>query len=258
MPVIDWSGAHGGWRKPGDARPGRPRRAGQRTRDERSGSGDESTTGRTRRATPRSAEPRGAGCRALCVTSRRGDRAPRTKSSPWEVGADVAGAGAVVTSRGTPSGRGHRGEDPMSRHVLTVAPGRPECHRTITAALTVARSGSIINVASGRYDENLHITVPVTIVADEGRGSVVVEPRSGSAVVLAAEAATLCRIVLRSHHEDKATVEVRAGRLTMEDCDVQARSLAGAAAGNGASLVMRGCHVANPAGAGVVVVDDAD
>jgi SpoVK/Ycf46/Vps4 family AAA+-type ATPase len=145
----------------------------------------------------------------------------------------------------------------MTRQVLTVSPTAPRSHRTIGQALAAARSGSIINVLPGEYSENVVIQVPVTITADGGRGSVVIDAHKGAAVLMASEAATLVGLVLRSQDKEQAAVDVARGRLTVDACDVDAEAWAGALARNGAALVMRDCHVENRAGAGVVVIENA-
>jgi SpoVK/Ycf46/Vps4 family AAA+-type ATPase len=139
-----------------------------------------------------------------------------------------------------------------------VSPSEPRCHRTITQALTAARSGSIINVLPGEYSENVVIQVPVTITADGGRGSVVIEAQKGAAVLMAGEAATLVGLVLRTTDKDQAALDVARGRLTVESCDIEADAWAGALARNRAALVMRDCNVENPTGAGIVVIENAE
>src|SRR5262249_7072934 len=146
----------------------------------------------------------------------------------------------------------------MTRHVLTVATGKPHCHRSITAALQAARSGSVINVLPGVYEERLVIGVPVAIVAEQGRGSVTVVAADGSAALLAAEAATLSGLVLRSTGQQHPTVDAAAGLLTLEDCDVLADAVAAVATGNGGCVTMRNCRVENPGGLGVLLLDGAD
>jgi parallel beta-helix repeat protein len=146
----------------------------------------------------------------------------------------------------------------MTRHVLTVSASNEYCHRTISDALRAARSGSVINVLPGDYEERLVIGVPVTIVAEAGRGSVAVAPRDGTAVLLNAEAATLSGLVLRNADERYPTVDAPIGMLTLEDCDVLGDSVAAVATGGGASLVMRNCRVENPGGVGLLMLENAE
>ena len=67
----------------------------------------------------------------------------------------------------------------MARPVLTVCAEQrePGSYRTIGEALAVARSGAVISVRPGRYEENLVITKMVTIAAEDVRGTVRISPR---------------------------------------------------------------------------------
>lgn len=59
----------------------------------------------------------------------------------------------------------------MSRQVLTVGPDSPDGLSNISEALA-ARSGAVISVLPGTYQENLTITAPVTIASAQARGTV--------------------------------------------------------------------------------------
>lgn len=66
----------------------------------------------------------------------------------------------------------------MSRQVLKVDPeAGPEHFATIGEALARARNGAVISVRPGTYPENLVITTRVTIVAEQARGTVEINPR---------------------------------------------------------------------------------
>ena len=148
---------------------------------------------------------------------------------------------------------------PSARQVLTVSPsgaGGPGVHRTIGAALAVAREGAIITVHGGHYTERLEITVPVTLRTEpdgEGPGGgVTVEAPSGSAVRLTAEAATVCGLTLVSGDPEAPTVDAAAGRLTLEECELRADAWAAVLVRAGAAAVLRDCAISNPGGAGIV------
>jgi SpoVK/Ycf46/Vps4 family AAA+-type ATPase len=146
----------------------------------------------------------------------------------------------------------------LNRRVLTVSASEPGAHRTITAAMQNADAGSMISVLPGTYEETLVIRVPCTIVAEAGRGSVIVSALTGSAVVMAAESATLSGLVLRSADAERATLDVGVGRLRMDDCQLDARSAAAVYLRGGANLAMDGCRIENPAGSGVIAVDNSE
>ncbi|MER6396565.1 right-handed parallel beta-helix repeat-containing protein [Kitasatospora sp. NPDC001603] len=141
----------------------------------------------------------------------------------------------------------------MSRHVLTVcAEPSGGGYRTIGAALEAARSGAVISVRPGRYEENLVITKMVTITAEEARGSVRISPRRGAVVQVVAEAVQLTGLVLQGQDEELPTVDVPRGQAALQDCEVAGNSWTAVLARQQGSLAMRGCRVVNPAGAGIV------
>ncbi|MEV7601204.1 right-handed parallel beta-helix repeat-containing protein [Kitasatospora sp. NPDC089797] len=141
----------------------------------------------------------------------------------------------------------------MTRHVLTVgAQPREGGYRTIGAALEAARSGAVISVRPGRYDENLVITKMVTITAEEAPGSVRISPRRGAVVQVVAEAVQLTGLVLQGQDEELPTVDVPRGQAALQDCEVAGNSWTAVLTRQQGSLAMRGCRVVNPAGAGIV------
>ncbi|MEV6160693.1 right-handed parallel beta-helix repeat-containing protein [Streptomyces sp. NPDC052052] len=141
----------------------------------------------------------------------------------------------------------------MSRQVLTVCPDLPDGFRTIGEALARARSGAVISVRSGTYAESLVITVPVTIAAEQSRGSVEICPPHGSAVVLQAEAVMLTDLVLRGRDEELPVVDAPRGQIAMDGCDITGASWTALLARGAGSVALRDCRVSNPRGAGVVV-----
>ncbi|MFJ2863351.1 right-handed parallel beta-helix repeat-containing protein [Kitasatospora sp. NPDC087314] len=142
----------------------------------------------------------------------------------------------------------------MTRHVLTVSAEQREGggYRTIGAALEAARSGTVISVRPGRYEENLVITKMVTITAAEARGSVRISPRRGAVVQVVAEAVQLTGLVLQGQDEELPTVDVPRGQAALEDCEVAGNSWTAVLTRQQGALAMRGCRVVNPAGAGIV------
>ncbi|MFD3945162.1 right-handed parallel beta-helix repeat-containing protein [Streptomyces sp. NPDC058579] len=153
----------------------------------------------------------------------------------------------------------------MSRHVLTVCaqeaqsgggpsgsggPNGP--FRTIGAALEAARSGAVISVRAGRYEENLVITKVVTITAEDPQGTVRVVPRKGTVVQVVAEAVQLTGLVLQGQDEELPAVDVPRGQAALQDCEVVGNAWTAVLTRQQGSLAMRGCRVTNPGGAGIV------
>ncbi|MER8041258.1 right-handed parallel beta-helix repeat-containing protein [Streptomyces sp. NPDC094032] len=156
----------------------------------------------------------------------------------------------------------------MSRHVLTVCaaarsgvgpygtgggrPGSPGTYRTIGEALAVARSGAVISVRPGRYEENLVITKMVTITAEEARGSVRVSPRRGAVVQVVAEAVQLTGLILQGQDDELPALDVPRGQAALQDCEVVGNAWTAVLTRQQGALAMRGCRVTNPGGAGIV------
>ncbi|MGA5444903.1 right-handed parallel beta-helix repeat-containing protein [Streptomyces griseoincarnatus] len=144
----------------------------------------------------------------------------------------------------------------MVRQLFTVGPDRserPDSFPTIGEALAKARTGAVISVLPGRYEENLRISRRVTIVADGGRGSVEIAPATGSAVTLVADAVMLTDLVLRGPEgEDVPVVDSYQGQVALDACDIVGTGWTALLSRNAGSLAMRDCRVTNPAGAGVV------
>ncbi|MBB2940594.1 SpoVK/Ycf46/Vps4 family AAA+-type ATPase [Actinoplanes lutulentus] len=143
----------------------------------------------------------------------------------------------------------------MSHDVLTVSQTEPGCHLTISAALRAASPDSTIVVQPGRYAEQLMLHGSVTLIAEDGPGTVVVE--TGEVVVYAGGGTNVLRsLVLRGGDERLPTVQVGAGTLELDGCEVAGRGIAAVHA-RGGGLRVRGGSVTNAAGAGILVEADA-
>ncbi|GJF34289.1 hypothetical protein KNE206_69890 [Kitasatospora sp. NE20-6] len=141
----------------------------------------------------------------------------------------------------------------MSRHVLKVcAEQQNGSYRTIGEALKVARSGAVISVRPGRYEENLVVTKMVTITAEDARGSVRIAPRHGCVVQVVAEAVQLTGLVIQGHDDDLPAIDVPRGQAALQDCEVIGNSWTAVLTRQQGTLAMRGCRVVNQVGAGIV------
>ncbi|MFD6529942.1 right-handed parallel beta-helix repeat-containing protein [Streptomyces sp. NPDC060184] len=141
----------------------------------------------------------------------------------------------------------------MSRQVLTVRSDGTGGFRTIGEALVGARSGAVISVGPGTYEESLVVGIRVTIVAEQSRGTVEIRPRRGSAVSLRADAVMLTDLVLRGGDEDLPVVDAVRGQVAMDGCEVTGSAWTAVLARETGSLAMRDCRISNSVGAGVVV-----
>jgi SpoVK/Ycf46/Vps4 family AAA+-type ATPase len=140
----------------------------------------------------------------------------------------------------------------VSRQLLTVSPDEPGRFRTIEEALAAARTGAVIRIRPGRYAESLMIRTRVTMVADGEPGSVEVCPRSGTAIMLLADALMLTDLTLRGGGDDVPVVDAAQGQIAMDGCTVTGAGWTALLSRGSGSLAMRGCRITNSEGAGIV------
>ncbi|MFI5998698.1 right-handed parallel beta-helix repeat-containing protein [Streptomyces sp. NPDC051362] len=146
----------------------------------------------------------------------------------------------------------------MSRQVLTVSPERPDGLRTIGEALERARTGAVISVLPGTYAEHLVISTRVTIVAEQGRGTVDIAPRAGSVLALKADGVMLTDLTLRGRDEDLPVLDASRGQVAMDGCEIVGAGWTALLARGTGSLALRDCRISNTGGAGVVVTSAVD
>ncbi len=144
-----------------------------------------------------------------------------------------------------------------TRAILAVSPTEADCYRTIGDAVAAAATGDVVSIQPGTYAESVVLDRDVTLSAAGAPGRVWIEGRAGPAVVLVADAATVSGIAVRHADAEAPAVEVRAGRLRLDECTVDAESAAALYVRGGAQVVARGCAFSNGAGAGAVFVDGA-
>ncbi|MFB7292729.1 right-handed parallel beta-helix repeat-containing protein [Actinacidiphila glaucinigra] len=137
--------------------------------------------------------------------------------------------------------------------MLLVSPDRPGAYRAITDALADAADGALITVSPGRYDENLHITRPVTLAAEGADGSVVIAAASGSTVVLEAEAVQLTNVHVSGTDREAPVVDVRRGQAALDGCRISGDAWAAVLAWQDGAVALRDCDISNGRGAGIVV-----
>ncbi|WP_345142369.1 right-handed parallel beta-helix repeat-containing protein [Dactylosporangium darangshiense] len=122
---------------------------------------------------------------------------------------------------------------------------------TITAALAAAGPGATIVVQPGIYREQLRLVGPVTIVAEDGKGTVIVDGGDGVAV-FAAASVTLRGLSLRGGGAELPALQVAQAEVRMVECEVLANGVV-AVHVPGGRLNMRDSLVSNPIGAGFLV-----
>ncbi|MFE0023572.1 right-handed parallel beta-helix repeat-containing protein [Amycolatopsis sp. NPDC059021] len=145
----------------------------------------------------------------------------------------------------------------MNRQLLIVSGDQPGAYPTIGAALAAAGDGATITVHPGRYEENLVVSRLVTLVAQDGDGSVEVHARTGTVLTVDAESLQVNGFALSADDTQVAAVDVVRGEAAFDGCAVHGASWTALIARASGSLAMRGCRVTNPGGAGIVIASPA-
>ncbi|MEV5603948.1 right-handed parallel beta-helix repeat-containing protein [Streptomyces sp. NPDC052299] len=140
----------------------------------------------------------------------------------------------------------------MSRQVLTVAADGSGDFRTAAEAVARARTGAIVALRPGRYEEALTVATAITLTAAEGPGTAELAPRRGTALTLTGDALMVSDLVLRGQDDEVPVVDVPRGQIALDRCEVHGSSWAALFARGSGSLALRSCLVGNPAGAGLV------
>ncbi|MFE6099817.1 right-handed parallel beta-helix repeat-containing protein [Streptomyces laurentii] len=142
--------------------------------------------------------------------------------------------------------------------MLTVAADGTGDFRTVAEAVARARTGAVVSIGPGRYEEALTVSAAITLTAADGPGSVELAPRRGTALTLTGDALMVSDLVLRGHDDDLPVVDAPRGQLAMDRCEVHGSAWAALFARGSGSLALRQCRVSNPAGAGVVSTSAAE
>ncbi|MFL6123045.1 right-handed parallel beta-helix repeat-containing protein, partial [Actinophytocola sp.] len=103
------------------------------------------------------------------------------------------------------------------------------------------------------YHENLVLSKPVTITAEDGPGTVQLVATSGPTVTLSADSAALSGVTIVAADAESPAVLVVRGQLSITECEVRASAWATVFARDQGMVLMRDCDVRNTVGAGVVV-----
>ncbi|WP_432958200.1 AAA family ATPase [Micromonospora haikouensis] len=139
----------------------------------------------------------------------------------------------------------------MNSTMLAVSQTEPGCQPTIAGALAVAPAGATVVVQPGHYREQIQLGGDVTLIAEEGPGTVTIDGGEGVALFVGGGSVTLHGIELVGGAGQLPTVQVRGGRLELTRCAVRAGGIV-AVHVPGGELAMRDGRVGNPGGAGLL------
>ncbi|MEV4757848.1 right-handed parallel beta-helix repeat-containing protein [Micromonospora sp. NPDC049559] len=137
----------------------------------------------------------------------------------------------------------------MTNNLLSVSDTEPGCLPSITAALAAAAPGATIMVQPGTYREQLRLTSRVTVLAEEGPGTVTIDGGDGVAVFVGGGHVTLRGVTVRGGSTNLPAVQVGRGALEADRCAIDGRGVV-AVHVPGGRVELRDCEVANPQGAG--------
>jgi hypothetical protein len=164
------------------------------------------------------------------------------RPTPPESGPTATSQSESRGSRAPSRGRRSEGGEPPT-HVVD-AMGRGD-FRTIKEALTAAQPGDRVIVRPGLYRESLTISTPIEILGEGPRAEIVLQSSSSDPVVFTASMGRIANMTLRkaTNEGEYFGVDVVAGRLELDDCDVSSDCLAGVAVRGDADARIRRCHV---------------
>ncbi|WP_436535622.1 right-handed parallel beta-helix repeat-containing protein [Actinoplanes sp. HUAS TT8] len=143
----------------------------------------------------------------------------------------------------------------MNNSLVSVSQTDPACRSSITEALAAAAPGATVVVQPGVYQEQLVLSADVTVVAEDGRGTVTIDGGDGVAVFVAGGTPTLRGLILTGGGAELPSMQVGRGVATVADCEVRGNGVL-AAHVRGGRLEMNDCTVRNPGGAGLLIERD--
>ncbi|MFI7434864.1 cytochrome P450 [Micromonospora haikouensis] len=133
--------------------------------------------------------------------------------------------------------------------MLSVSETEPGCLPSISAALAAAGRIAMIVVRPGTYREQVRLTGDVTVVAEDGPGTVTLDGGDGVAVLVDGGEVALHGLTVRGGSPTRPAVQVVGGTLRATGCAITGR---GAVAVHvpGGQVDLRDCQVGNPSGGG--------
>ncbi|GAA1808026.1 hypothetical protein GCM10009682_32300 [Luedemannella flava] len=140
-------------------------------------------------------------------------------------------------------------------YTLTVSAQRAGAYPTLRDALEVAPDESVIAVEPGTYRETVAVRGRRLTIAAAGEGQVVIDGTGAFGPAVAGHGAELTLRGLTLRSGEYAAVSAAGGRLTMENCEVQAGFAAGVSVTDGAQV--HATRVTVVAGQHGFVIEDA-
>ncbi|RKE18245.1 right-handed parallel beta-helix repeat-containing protein [Streptomyces sp. TLI_171] len=129
-------------------------------------------------------------------------------------------------------------------------------YATLREALEVAEPGDTVTVRAGTFREAVLVDKPVTVVAEQGPGTVRISPpesavRGGTALTVTAAATISGLTVDASDRSAPAVLLAGPDGAVLADCRIESSAAVGVELADGARARLVGCTVENPTGLGV-------
>ncbi len=150
--------------------------------------------------------------------------------------------------------------DPIPAQVawdIVVDPSGNGDFTTIPAAIAAAASESTILVRKGTYTGGIKLDKPVQIIGDGKPGDVVLEHHGGTVVTSTAASGLLRNLhIQQTGGEEGHGIDIAAGDLVVEQCDIVSLSEACVFVGGDANPTIRSNRIHGGAAAGIWVYDE--
>lgn len=166
----------------------------------------------------------------------------RTSSSKLELPSPADSATLTVTQR---------------RTLLVNLMGGTGIYQSIGAALAVAQGGDLIILAPGHYRETIILDKPVEMIGEGNRGDVTVEVKENSVLVSTATFGRMKNLTLRQDGGDFLAVNVKAGSIELEGCEITSAGLSCVGIQPKADARIRNCKLHGSPQAGVAFFSNA-
>lgn len=175
---------------------------------------------------------------------------------PAEVVAELTRALETIAASAAPRASGANASAGPFARVVDWRAGMGD-HTTITDAIAAAHPGERILIRKGLYEGGLTIEKPLELIGEGQPGDVEVRASGADAILFTTSQGHIANLTLRQAGGEGAWygVDIGAGRLEMEDCDISSQSLACVAIHDGASPILRRNRIHDGASAGVLIYD---